>query len=443
MAGEALAYTGRLSKRTFLACIALAMLCLLAYVPSLFLPLLEDDYANIWMAEHYGPVAGAPLMFHDGIARVRATVYWTLYLVWKFFRFTPMAYRISSLALHVVNTWLLFGIGLAWVRMRGGAFWAAAFFAVHEGHQEAIMWLSGNSEVLQFAFGGAALLCWMKAASGSGQAWKWRSAGLAAFVLALLSKESAFILVPLFLLVEPPFGRSKADLRKYALHLLPYCLLAGVAVVSVAITRSHSFRFSDGSFSLHAPVWLTLPRNFGRVLWIWGVVSAAGIFFTKTTAEVRKSAWIAMAWIAIGLFPYSFLTYSPQIPSRQLYLASAGLAFLFGLAAEQAIRAAKNREWMVAAVMLVVLAHNVGYIWIKKQRQFRERAEATEELIQVARQTEGTIWVQCFPQPDSIAEAAMYVALDRIPSRLVFSAEDAARTSPAAVFCFRRISPRR
>ena len=72
-----------------------------------------------------------------------------------------------------------------------------------------------------------------------------------------------------------------------------------------------------------------------------------------------------MAWIAVGLFPYSFLTYSTQIPSRQLYLASAGLAFLFGLAAAQAIRISQKREWLVAAAMLVVLAHNVGYIWIK------------------------------------------------------------------------------
>jgi hypothetical protein len=35
--------------------------------------------------------------------------------------------------------------------------------------------------------------------------------------------------------------------------------------------------------------------------------------------------------------------------------------------------------WLVAAVILAVVAHNVGYIWIKKQRQFRERAEPTEE----------------------------------------------------------------
>ncbi len=419
------------------------MLCVVAYLPSLSLPLLEDDYANIWMAEHYGPVAAAPLMFHDEIARVRATVYWTLYLVWKLFGPAAWAYRASSLILHVLNTWLVYALGLAWARMRGGAFWGAAFFAVHEGHQEAIMWVSGNSEVLQFVFGGAMLLCWMKASQKPAQGWVWRIAGVVAFALALLSKESAFILLALLVLMDPPPGLSKAELRTYAVNLLPFAVLAGVAVLSVAITRSHSFRFSDGSFSLHAPVWLTLPRNFFRVLWIWGVISAAvlliALLITRASAETLKSAGIALAWIAIGLFPYSFLTYSREIPSRQLYLASAGLAWLFGLAMEKTVKAAKGREWIVALVAAAVLVHNVGYIWVKKQRQFRERAQATEELIQVARQTPGTIWVQCFPQPDSIAEAAMYVALDRIPANLVFTAQDAARAKAAAVFCYRRL----
>ncbi len=204
--------------------------------------------------------------------------------------------------------------------------------------------------------------------------WVLRVAGrLVLFVLALLSKESAFILVPLFALVALDLN-FKQDWRKYAAHLLPYCALALVAMVSVALTRSHSFRFSDGSFSLHAPVWLTLPRNFFRVLWIWGVFSGALIFLTSAVVSLRRSAVFAFAWIAIALIPYSFLTYSPQIPSRQLYLASVGLSFLFGLgvACLRALLAGlsgrhHSRSGCTAALLVAVLAHNLGYIWIKKQ----------------------------------------------------------------------------
>jgi len=438
-----------LPKRTLLACLTLALLCVLTYTPSLFLPLLEDDYKIIWTAEHYGSWNGLPAMFHDDVERARATVYWTTYLIWKLFRFTPLAFRISSLILHILDTWLLYAIGLAWTRMRSAAAFAAAFFAVYEGHQEAIMWFAANNELLLFLFGGASLLCWIKAgwinaASGPRYEWLLRGASLLLFTLALLTKESAYILLPLFLLTTPA-----GNWRRNLAQLLPYCALAAVMMVSVILTRGHSFRFTDGSFSLHAPVWLTLPRNFGRVLWFWGLLSAGVIFLTphglKAPVEVRaadsvhRSALFALAWIGIALVPYSFLTYSPQIPSRQLYLASAGLSFLFGLAMvhfEAGLRPAMRPA--AAVVMLVMVAHNVGYIWIKKQRQFRERAEPFEALIQAARQTDGPLWVQCFPRHPSIAEAAIFVALDRYPSNLLFTPEQAAAHKPAATFCYER-----
>jgi hypothetical protein len=427
-----------LPKRTVLACISLALLCVLAYTPSLFLPLLDDDYKIIWTAERYGSWDGLPAMFHDDVERARATVYWTTHLIWKLFRFTPLAFRISSLILHILDTWLLYAIGLAWTRMRSAAVWAAAFFAVYEGHQEAVMWFSANNELLLFLFGGGSLLCWIKAGwmktvSGPRYEWFLRGASLLLFILALLTKESAYIFLPLFLLTTPA-----GNWRRNLAQLLPYCALAAVAMLSVVLTRGHSFRFTDGSFSLHAPVWLTLPRNFGRVLWFWGMLSAALIFFTSAAASLRKSALFALAWIGVALVPYSFLTYSPQIPSRQLYLASVGLSFLFGLAMVRLSQISLARPWIAAVVMLVMVAHNVGYIWIKKQRQFRERAEPFEELIKAARETDGPLWVQCFPRHPSIAEAAIFVALDRYPSNLLFTPEQAAEHKPAATFCYGR-----
>lgn len=405
---------------------------MIAYSRSLSLPLLEDDYSNIWTAEHYGSVVGLPAMFHDDVARVRATVYWTIYLVWKCSGYSPLAFRVSNVILHILDCWLVYALGLAWTRMRSAAFWAAAFFAVYEGHQEAIMWFSGNNELLLFLFGGSSLWCWIKASSRPRSEWLLRAAGLLLFILALLSKESAYIFLPLFLLVTP-----SENWRRNIAHLLPYCVLAAIVIVSVAATRAHSFRFADGSFSLHAPFWLTLPRNVGRVLWFWGLLSAAVIFFTRAVVSVRKSALFALAWIAIALVPYSFLTYSPQIPSRQLYLASVGLSFLFGLGIVQLRQITSARPWIAAVVMFAVVAHNIGYIWVKKQRQFRERAEPTEALIRFARQTDGPIYVQCFPRHPSIAEAAIYVALDRYPSNLLFTPEQAAERKASATFCYR------
>jgi hypothetical protein len=249
---------------------------------------------------------------------------------------------------------------------------------------------------------------------------------VALFAMALGSKESAVVFLPLFLLT---------DSRKAPERLMPYAIVAAFAVASVVASQDVSFRFSDGSFSLHAPFWLTLPSNFLRILWIWGFVSIGAILLARERA-LRESALMAMAWIAISLAPYSFLTYSTRIPSRQTYLASAGLAMLVGLAAAHWQARAGARRAAVATVAAVVLFHNVGYIWIKKRHQFLERAAPTEQLIAVARRTPGPIWIQCFPRNHYIAEEAVHLAAGHPASDVIWD-EAKARQLHAAVFCYR------
>ena len=211
------------------------------------------------------------------------------------------------------------------------------------------------------------------------------------------------ILAPLFLLASS--GGWKRSLARLAPHLA----LAALAVASVMATRGESFRFTDGSFSLHAPVWATWPYGVARVLGIWGAAALAALVWRRAFG---RQALQALAWIGIALIPYSFLTYSRQIPSRQTYLASFGLALLAGLALAQ-LRAAENgagklRRWTAMAAAVMVLG-NVWYLWTKKREQFLERAEPTEQLIRLARETDGPIWVQCFPRVDYIAREAVHL----------------------------------
>jgi hypothetical protein len=304
--------------------------------------------------------------------------------------------------------------------MRPGALWAAAFFAVHEGHQEAVMWFSAINELLMFAFGAGALLCWMLARRRARGGWL-EIAGVILFALALLSKESAVIFLPLFLLTLP-----FKDWRRALPRLVPYAVLAGIAVASVVSTRAYSFRFSDGSFSLHAPFWITWPHSYFRLLWIWGFIAAAMLLWRKH----RVSLLPPLIWIGVALVPYSFLTYSTEIPSRQVYLASVGLALLFGLAVAQM----PSRSW-VPAVIALMLIHNVAYLWVKKRGQFMERAAPTEQLIELARRTDGLIRVRCFPRSMSIAEEAVRLAIAP-PEKVLWS--ETSGHPPAAEFCYQR-----
>lgn len=397
----------------------IALLALLAYAPALSLPFIEDDYGNIGFAIDHGSPANLPALFHEPVFRVRATSYWLMDGLWKGFGLSPAPFHAASLLLHILNCWLLYAVvrqalaSPAWDRGAPVAFFAAAFFAVHEGHQEAVMWFSACNELLQFLFGAAALLLWLR-----GRA----LASAACFALALLSKESAVIWLPLFALAAP-------DGRRALPRLLPHAVLAALAVAAVWATRAYSFRFSDGSFSLHAPFWLTWPRSFARLLWPWGWLALGALAWFREGKRWQR----ALAWIGIALAPYSFLTYSTQIPSRQTYLAGAGLALLVGLAMANL----RPHPRLLAAAAAVILVTNVAYLWTKKRAQFVERAQPTEQLIRLARQTQGPIWIQCFPRNPYIAEEAVRIGAARPPGTLVWSAGDARARGAAATFCYR------
>jgi hypothetical protein len=340
----------------------LAALCVLAYGSSLSIPLIEDDFPNLWESHAYGPLAALPVLLHNSVFRLRATSYWTMWPLWRLFHTTAWPYHLFSLLLHVVNVWLAYGIACLWPRMRPAAFWAAAFFAVAEGHQEAVMWFSAISELYMFLFGAASLVLWLLARR-AGRSWFLQAASVLLFALALLSKESAVIWLPLFWLAAPE-GRPGGPP-----HLWPHLALACLAIASVVASRGSSFRFSDGSFSLQAPFWFIWPYGIARVLWIWGWIALAAIVYFRTPS-LRKPALTALSWIAIALVPYSFLTYSRQIPSRQTYLASFGLALLVGLVLAHLAASQRGKGKLpraATAVAMVVLLGNIGYLWTRKR----------------------------------------------------------------------------
>jgi hypothetical protein len=400
-----------------------AALAVLAYVPLFTQPFVQDDYPDIELARMYGAPSGLGIMMAHPIYRYRATwwvlAYWTDLL----FGFSPLPCYCVAIALHIVCAWLVYALG-AWkaVGWRVSAA-AAAFFAVQDGHQEAVMWYNSAHEGLMFLFGVAAFLAWVKFLDGG--SWRWYAAALVAFPLALLSKETAVVFAALMLIPMAPAGR-----RRFWFWL-PFALMAAVEVWVLIGVRDYSFRFHDGSFSIHAPFWITWSESYFRLLWVWGLL-ALGILLLWRAAGERRAAIIAAVWTGMALVPYSFITYMHRLPSRHTYLASAGLALLVG-AGFVVLRDRVGLRWAIAAAALVI-AVNVGILWTRKRQQFLERAAPTERLIQLARRVNGPIYMRCFPDPGMIADSA--VRMEAPASSLIW---DPARAAEAkAEFCYVR-----
>lgn len=422
-------------RRVSLILAALAFVAVLPYLRSLSLPFISDDYVQIWLARVFIPLSGWKALAADVLYRCRATSLVMTYWTDEWFGLNPFVFNLSSLFVHILNTWLVFSLGM-WrpVGWRIAAV-AAAFFAVYEGHQEAVIWYAALPELLVFFFGLLTFLFWIHwMQSSSRSAWAYL-ASLACFVLALASKESAVAVAPLLLL---PAWSEKAPWRRWLAPWSVFAVLAGLYAVSIFAGSAHHLHFHDaGTFSLHAPFVVVWANSFFRLFWIWGWVAVVILFVFRRKMEFQ-GVLLAAAWVSITLLPYSFLTYMNRVPSRHTYFASAGLAWIVAIAMVGLYEKIHlSRRWPVWALAAVVLAHNCVYIWTRKQQQFLERAAPTEKLVRFARRVRGPIYIHCFPYGLECAQRAVDLRVGR--RILIMQPVIEPGQAAASIFC---LSPR-
>ncbi len=395
----------------------LALLAIVAYLPTLRQPLLEDDYPLIVQAHAFGFGIVADPNFG-----MRSTSLLLMDGLYRLFGVTAPAFYAATILVHILNTWLVYALGYWRPLGYATTAWAAGFFAVFEAHQEGIMWVSAVNETLLFLFGVGSFLCWLRFLYERRPAWY--AASLILLLLALYSKESAVIFFPMMalpLLVDPK------PVRQW-LWLAPFAVLTAFALAQIRHASAVSFRFNGASFSLHAPFWLIWSVSFARLFWFWGALAVIAILLWRP-ARYATVLTIGLLWTGLALIPYSFLTYSLRVPSRHTYLASAGVALIVGYAL--ATLTQKRSRFVVAIAAALILLLNVGYLWTKKRTQYLERAAPTEQLIALARTTKGPIFVQCFPRAPLIADAAVQLATGR--TDLIW---DPAKSDGATKFCY-------
>ena len=372
-----------------------------AYLPALRLPFIEDDNHEIPLARDFAAAGWTPLWYNSAL-RTHVTSMAVNAGLDRVFGFKPPPFYAVSILVHVLCVLLVYA-ACVWreVLDESTAFWAACFFAVYEGHQEAVMWISARTESTVFLFGMLAWVCWVKYLHGAGA--RWYSASIISFLLAALSKES-FVIFPILMLL-PLIWLPQGMSRKTALAAIsPFFAITAAYLAWTWFGRIAQPDFSDNRFSLLAPWPLVLARSFWKLMFVWGIAALAILLWLGKRAD-RGRASLAIVWMLLGIFPYSFLTYMSQIASRHTYIASAGLAFLAGAAAARLSES--NHRTLLRVVCAIFLIVNLEILWVKKMSQFRERAEPSELLKAAARQASGPISITCTPFPDFLAAAVV------------------------------------
>jgi tetratricopeptide (TPR) repeat protein len=149
------------------------------------------------------------------------------------FGLSPWGHHLTSLLLHLVNTWLLFAALRRLTRAPWPSLAVAALFALHPLHVESVAWVAERKDVLSTACWFAALLAYARFVERPLGA---RFALVAlAFVLGVLAKPMTVTLPLTLLLLDLwPLGRARGGLRSLGplvlekLPLLAISLAAGL-----------------------------------------------------------------------------------------------------------------------------------------------------------------------------------------------------------------------
>ena len=132
----------------------------------------------------------------------RPFLFFTFALNWVIAGAEPLVYHLTSNAIHIFNSVLVFWLIRTVFKRDLLAFLVALFFLVHPLQTEAITYISGRGDALTAMFMLLALCLWITdLRSRLSTGFKWlKMCSLAALVLAILSRETA-IIFPFLLMV--------------------------------------------------------------------------------------------------------------------------------------------------------------------------------------------------------------------------------------------------
>ncbi len=368
-----------------LGIIALHLAALLPFVPFLSLPGISDDYQQIGLGRDFISVEGMPKLIGDALYRCRATsLVWTRALD-AMVGPDIFVHRLGSVWLHALNGMLLVMFGSIPAIGYRRAFLTALAFLLMNGHQEAIVWVAAVHDLFVFGFAMGSLLCWVHWLRTRQTGWLLGVFPL--FLLALYSKESAAALPLLYAGAWWVVGeRRREDL--WPVFLAP--MLSLVYTIFIFQAARNHLHLNDGTFSLHAPFWLTLPRTLFRIVMPWGLLGLAVLLWQRC----YRVAGTAMAFCVLALLPYSFVTYVTEAPSRHRYWATAGAALMLAWALDLLWQS--KPRWQPAFGWVLAISFAVAspvYLWQKKLPQYQQRAVPTEAFLEFARDKRPPVWV--------------------------------------------------
>ncbi len=336
-----------------LVAVALLLLGLAVFGPMLGDFFWLDDLTWINAARHISPAALLPAAFlPNSQFPYRPLASLTFGALVPLCGCEPAAYRTVGLALHIVNSLLAYAFVQRLTRNGRLALVGALTWLIYPVHRWAVLWIADLAGVLLVTFTLASLLFFWRyldiARMARPHAFRYYVLALAAFALALMSKESSITIAFLFPILEwvshDEAAPKEHDRFRIALRYLPFFLLTCVYTALVGI----AYRQRPGAESYDllalrsvenlgkAVIFLVdpfIPYNTLNTMRLRAVVAAAGAIAVLWGLIVwrwgRREGWFLTAWVVVALAPVTLAaSFLAPFRGRYLYLASIGYLLL-------------------------------------------------------------------------------------------------------------------
>jgi len=280
------------------------------------------DLKGVFSHGFWGRPKGDPA--HTGSYRPLTTLTYALnYAVGEL---RPQGYHMVNVVLHALCSLLAYFVARRLFRSEGSALAAAALFAAHPAHTEAVANIAGRAEVLAGVFFFGALLLYLRYREGrQATTLLW---AFVAYVAAILSKESAIVLPAVILALDwlmPAGSGNGAGGEKTTWYraALPAC--AGMAAVAglylvvryLAVGQLTRVPFTEVenpmAFAPGLPRWLTrlyLLTVYLRLL-VWPVSLSADYSFNQipliqSFGDLRNLVTLTAALAGLVLLVWSY-----------------------------------------------------------------------------------------------------------------------------------------
>jgi hypothetical protein len=248
---------------------------------------------------------------------------------------SPALFHWANSVLHAANGLLVFLLAETIGLRRGFAFLAALFFVSMPAHIEATAWVSALAEPVTTLFGLISIYALLRAHRQQRPGWK--ALSVASFVMALMTHESAAVLLPLLVLADWAFVQPEGPERSFrwrewgsrVRRFTPYVVLLGLYLLIDLSVNSRSYLVEEGHYRLgfHA-----VKNLLGYVVTLYAgkrnlpSFVVVGLVLTVLLLRGTPRVVFATAWLVLTLLPFSFFTWSNT--SRYAYTPAVGMALL-------------------------------------------------------------------------------------------------------------------